>query len=112
MVNVLSQLVSKNDVNFKYECSINDKDMVCFSHEITTINGFSKDTIAYIELEFPKLRTFMESDLKKYESDKFIILDNPDYYRIYSKNGDNKILLPKIFLSETYQILKKMWIDD
>jgi len=111
MISIFSQVTNKNDVDFIYDCSINEEDQVCFTHIIKQENNM--DVIAGLIMDFPTIRDLMNCQ-KLIEQDfkDFTIKDNPDYYRIYSKKNTDKILLPKKFLTESYKILKNMWTDE
>lgn len=109
MMTIFSQIINKSDLDFIYECVIDTDDKVVFKHNILK-NKTENEVLYSLKIDFPTLRTFMESDMKEFESGDFIIKDNPEYYRIYK--GTDMILLPKIFLSDSYQILKNMWTDD
>ncbi len=111
MISIFSQVTSKNEVDFIYDCSINDEDQVCFTHMIKQESNMC--VISDMVMDFPTIRDLINCQ-KLIEQDfkDFTIKDNPDYYRIYSKKIDNKILLPKKFLTESYKILKNMWTDE
>ena len=110
MINILSQVTNKNGVDFIYDCLINDEDLVCFTYLSKSENV--SEIISNLVIDFPTLRLFMESDNVEFDFNNIVIKDSPDHYELNSKLNNNGIIIPKIFLSDAYQILKNMWIDD
>lgn len=117
-MNILSQSKTIEDKEFRYDCSINEDDLVCFT--FSEIENNNSRIVDFITIDFPTLREFMESDKKEYISEKYFIKDISkenilgDYYWIQSRESlDRDIMnVPIIFLCDSYQILKKMWVDD
>lgn len=101
MTTIFSQKVNVDGKEQIYECSITDNDTVLFTHEI---NSF--------EIDFPTLREFIKINGKDYNNDHFSIKDGFDVFRFFSKTENEKIILPKSYFLESYQILEKIWEDD
>jgi hypothetical protein len=121
MINIFSQLIFKDGVDYIYDCSITDNDLVCFTYG--TSNGRTNmpgaiigNVISKIIMDFPTLRDMMEERrdyfeyLKNYNIGNYIIKETSDNFTIDSK--EENIVLPKRFLQDSYIILKNMWDDD
>jgi hypothetical protein len=63
-------------------------------------------------MDFLSLREFINNGRINYENTKYQFIENECCFRIYSKTDDQFISLPKIFLFDSYNVLKNMWQDD
>ena len=108
MTNIFSQVITKDNLDYTYNCSIDDNDLVIFSHTILH-DKTNLEIMSNISINFLSLREFFHNDMIDYESNDFIILDSPEHFRIYSKIENDKILLPKSFLIDVYKILANLW---
>lgn len=107
MVNVFSQKINKDGIDFLYNCSVDENtDLIYFTYK----SPF--ETLDHFEIDFPTLRNFMSHSGNEFISENYLIKDGFDYYRLFELKSNSKILLPKMFLLDTYQILNDMWVDD
>jgi hypothetical protein len=113
MINVFSQKINKDGIDYLYNCSVDENnDLVCFTYKsLDSIKGHF-ETLDYFEIDFPTLREFMLYSGGEFASGNYLIKDGFDYYRLFNIDNNLKILLPKMFLIDTYQILNEMWVDD
>lgn len=111
MINVLSQKINKDNIETIYDCSITIDDLICFTHS-NIYDNTNQDVVSNLRIDFPTLRDFVQCGLGQYESGKFKFIETECCYRIYTIGNEEYISIPKTFLFDSYQILKKIWVDD
>lgn len=110
MDSIFSQRLNKDNIETKYDCMINDEDLVCYIKSIIHENGEELSSI--VTIDFPTLRYFIELSDNVMESDNYNFIYDSQFYTIFSKKQKMNITIPKSFLLESYNILKNIWIED
>jgi hypothetical protein len=105
MTEVFAQKIYKDGIEITYDCSITDKDLVCFTHYT------NNEVLDSIEIDFPSLREYMNNK-KDYVSENYQIKEGMNFIRIFSQKNDDKILIPQTFLIDAYNVLNTLWEDD
>ena len=106
MTSVFSQKVNKEGINYTYDCSVDEHELVGFTYKNDS------EILDYFEIPFPTLRNFMLDSSGNFQFDGILIKDGLDFYRFFNINSNRKIILPKIFLLDSYQVLNNLWEDD
>lgn len=111
MIKVFSQKINQGSFDIVYDCLINpESNNVGYTHVNEYSNG--KQVVSFFVLDFPSLREFFNNGKTNYENINYRFTENGEYFDVLYKKEEQKIILPKNFLLDSYNILEKMWEDD
>lgn len=111
MIKIFSQKINQDTFDIVYDCLINpDSNNVGFTHTYEYTNGTQVNS--FFVMDFLSLREFINNGKVNYENVKFKFTVMDNHYEISTKAENLKILLPKSFLLDSYDVLEKQWEDD
>lgn len=106
-MDILSQSVNKN-IEIVQNCQIDENDLINFNNKIYYEGHVILDYSIFID--FKTLRDFFKNYYLNNEH--YLITEKGDNYYLFSKQDEKEISISKKFLSESYKILEKLWVDD
>ena len=115
MEKILSKIKNEDGVDYIYECSITNDDLVSFTYGLSygrTSDGPNiSEPLSEIEVDYPTLRDIITHDRVsniEYIFGDCIVKEDND---IELSNGEYKIKMSKSFFGESMAILEKLWED-